>query len=129
MKRRIFILLSLLVIILTSCSHNLNNNYSNNYNNPWVGNWYGYVGESFYKLRLTDNYAYFSYTTDNGGYRQLYKEEIYEYTSKSFTVTFKKFNDGRLLDKNMEIYGTMISGRDDGFLLWNSTDRPFFRLD
>ena len=126
MKRKIKILLfTSLIILLTSCSNGLQNNYSN----VWIGNWYGYIGDSFYKLTFDADTAGLYYESSYGGYRLLYKTEKYEATSKSFTVTFTKTNDGKALDRNMEIYGTLISGRDNGFLLWNAADRPFFRLD
>jgi len=116
---------SILIFLLASCSNNLNNTHSDS---PWIGNWYGYVGDYFYRLTFTDDIAGLYYTS-NTGYKLLYKSEKYEYTSKSFNVTFTKSSDGSLLNKDMEVYGTMISGRDDGFYLWNDTNRPFFKLD
>lgn len=139
MKR--FFPLILLCLFFTACNFstdnnkttdNQNNNSSNEYNdpnNPWIGNWYGYVGDYFYKLSFDNNYARMYYTTENNGWGLLYKSEQYVYTKKNFTVVFKKSTDGSALKNDMEIYGTMISGRDDGFLLWNSSERPFFKLD
>ncbi|MBR0100411.1 MAG: hypothetical protein IJP90_11970 [Treponema sp.] len=133
MKRNLnFILLFLLLLIFSSCSNIVQDNKSDSSSNPWTGNWYGYIGEHtsehFYKLTFNGNTACLFYTS-NTGYKPLYETAAYEYTTKNFNITFTHSSYGTALDKNMEIYGTMISGRDDGFYLWNSTDRPFFKLD
>lgn len=140
MKKKVLSLV-VLCLLFTACSfspdkttgkQSNNSNtptITNDPNNPWIGNWYGYVGDLFYKLRFENNYAYMYYTTENNGWGLLYKSEQYVYSTKSFSVVFKKSTDGSALKKEMEIYGTMISGRDDGFYLWNSSERPFFKLD
>lgn len=113
----------------TSINSNNSSTVVSDSNNPWIGNWYGYVGESFYKLRFDNNYAYMYFTTSTGDWGLLYKSEPYVYSKKTFSVVFKKSTDGSSLNREMEIYGTMISGREDGFYFWNATDRPFFKLD
>lgn len=118
---RFLLLLSILTLFL-SCSDILEKE------TPWSGNWYGYIGDSFYKLSFDSEDATLYYASDYG-YRALYNSEKYEYTSKAFNVTFKKLSTGQILDKYMEIYGTMMSERTDGFFLWNSSDMPFFKLD
>ena len=129
MKRRFTIILFFLLFILfTSCSNLFLGNRSDTSNNSWNGNWYGYIGSTFYKLSFNRNTACLYYASDYG-YRPLYEAAVYEYTSMSFNVTFTRSSYGEPLSTNMNIYGTMISGRNDGFYLWNSTDRPFFKLD
>ena len=125
---KIIIPLSFLIILFTSCSANANNNYNLYSDSPWNGNWYGYVGEYFYRLTFSENGAGLYYTGDTG-YKLLYKTENYVYTSKSFSVIFSKSSDGKALEKDMEVYGTMIPGRDNGFYFWNDVNKPFFRLD
>lgn len=118
-----------LLTLLVSCSNIMQNGKPNtSSNNPWIGDWYGYIGETFYKLSF-DNNTLSVYYAGNTSYVLLYKTEVYEYTSKSFNVTFRKFSNGQNLDRNTEFYGSMMKNRTDGFFLWNSGEYPFFLLD
>ena len=121
-KNTLFVLL---ILLFASCSNSIDAAD----NSPWTGNWYGYIGESFYKLSFTGKTACLYYTSSSGGYLPLYEAAAYEYTSKSFNVEFTTSAYGERLSRNMDIYGTMIPDRNDGFYLWNSTSRPFFKLD
>jgi len=131
--KRIAIIFSCLLFIsfVFSCTPVVSKNGSSSSTNPWVGNWYGKLrnSDTLYRLSFTQTRATLYYPGSTS-YLPLYESANYEYTSKSFDVVFTRDSYGKVLDNEIEIYGTMIPNYDNkGFYLWNDTDMPFFDLD
>ena len=113
------------ISLFASCSNDIQYNQNQD---AWNGNWYGYIGDTFYKLYFNGDTACLYYSSSYE-YRPLYEATIYESTLTTFSIYFTYDSYGKRLNEKMHIYGTKIHKRDDGFYLWNSTDRPFFRFD